>query len=117
MESSGDLQFEERTGKYHKRKNLIIFDLKPDYDTLRTWYSELDCKDIDTTTLPPFKPIIYDRNEYIIRKFLIRKNKLIPVSEDGKRHRKEKLIKIDKEKWGNVRGAGIWRESPDSIKK
>lgn len=109
----GDLVFEELSGRYHKHKNIIILDIKPKYDSVKSPNAELYAHGIDTTFLPS-SPIIYDKNENITRRYLIRRNCLIPISKNGKRQRRAKLVKVDKEKWKHR--VGVWIEYPDTTK-
>ncbi len=106
---AGDLIFEERKGDYIIKHKQLIFDLKPEIDTVMLYYKELDLEDIDTTKLPPLDPIIYDKNENIIKTYLIKRNKLIPISKEGKPVFKAKLVRISKEEWEKRKGMGIYK--------
>jgi|GEM_PF-3877000 len=108
-EFSGDLISEERNGKYSIERKQLIFDLKPDFDTTFVYYKYCDLNDIDTTNLPPLDPIIYDINENITKRYLIKKNKLIPYSKEGKLINKAKLIRIDENDWNRRHGIGIYK--------
>ncbi len=106
---TGDLIFEERNGKYFIEKTRLIFDLKPDTIRLPIYYKDCELGDIDTTKLPPIEPLIYDNNENVTKRYLVKRNKLIPISKDGKPIYKSKLIRITEEEWKRRRGFGVYK--------
>jgi hypothetical protein len=108
----GDLVYEETSGTYHVKDNIIILDVKPHYDTINSWDKELEMK--VSSILPPV-PYVYDRNEKISRVYFYRKNRLYPFSDRGKRSRHAKFLKVDKEIW--KQRVGVWIEQSDSLKK
>ena len=107
------MQFEERTGKFSKVKNKILLEYEPDIDTIYWYYSMFEDVNVDTTDLPPLEPSIIDNNGMSVTEYIVRKNKLIPIFEN-RRRRKGKLVRIDKEKFGDISGAGIRLILPDS---
>jgi hypothetical protein len=108
----GDLAFEETSGTYHEKDNIIILDVKPHYDTIKSW--DIELQKMVSSILPPL-PYIYDRNEKISRKYLYRKNRLFTFSKQGKKSRHAKFIKVDKEIW--KQRDGVWIENGDSLRK